>query len=155
MKKITILLSSITLAAIMAPGAGAQGLEMIGNSGKHQQILGGGKEAVLFEHKGKGCLTHFWFGGNFNGVENTRIRYYVDGEQKASIDMQLYMGHGIGFNDNKAPWLNKHMGKLGKQNGVFNNYRIPFGRSVRVTAQRAENADDNQPIWWIIRGVDT
>lgn len=154
MKKIVIHLSLIALAATMVPRASAQQPELIGNIGKHQQILGGGKEAVLFEHKGKGCLTHFWFGGNFNGVENTRIRYYVDGEEKASIDMDLYMGHGIGFNDNKAPWSNKHMGKIGRQNGVFNNYRIPFGKSVRVTAQAAEGADSGQPIWWIIRGVE-
>ncbi len=147
-------MACLAVAGVMFLNAGAQELELIGNIGKHQQILGGGKEAVLFEHKGRGCLTHFWFGGNFNGVENTRIRYYVDGEEKASIDMDLYMGHGIGFNDNKAPWSNKHMGKIGKQNGVFNNYRIPFGKSVRVTAQAAEGADNGQPIWWIIRGVE-
>jgi len=147
-------ITCLAVAGTLALDAGAQQFDLIGNSGKHQQILGGGKEAVLFEHEGKGCLTHFWFGGNFNGVEDTRIRYYIDGEETASIDMDLYMGHGIGFNDNRAPWSNKHMGKIGARNGFFNNFRIPFGTSVRVTAQRAENADDNQPIWWIIRGVE-
>ena len=106
----------------------------IGGMGKAEQVLKGGKEAVLFEHDGKGCLTHFWFGGNFEGVEDTRIRYYVDGEKMPSIDMDLYMGHGIGFNDNQAPWATKHVGKIGKRNGLFNNYRIPFGKSIRVTA---------------------
>ncbi len=130
------------------------GLRAIGGMGKGERVLEGGKEAVLFEHKGKGCLSHFWFGGNFKGVEDTRIRYYVDGEEVASIDMDLYMGHGIGFNDNQAPWATKYVGKIGKRNGIFNNYRIPFGESIRVTAQRSKDAEDNPQIWWIVRGVE-
>ena len=129
-------------------------LAPIGTMGKGERVLMGGKEALLFEHHGKGCLTHFWFGGNFKGVEDTRIRYYVDGEETPSIDMDLYMGHGIGFNDNHAPWATKHIGKVGKRNGIYNNYRIPFGKSIRVTAQRAKDAEDNPQIWWIIRGVE-
>jgi hypothetical protein len=64
------------------------------------------------------------------------------------------MGHGIGFNDNDAPWATKYVGKIGKQNGVFNNYRIPFGTSIRVTAQRSAEAEDDPMVWWIIRGVE-
>ena len=26
----------------------------------------------------------------------------------------------------------KHVGKIGKQNGIYNNYKIPFGKSIRV-----------------------
>lgn len=134
-------------------GAEPIDLHPIGTIGKAERVLKGGKEAVLFEHKGKGCLTHFWFGGNFKGVEDTRIRYYVDGEEVPSIDMDLYLGHGIGFNDNHAPWATEHVGKIGKQNGIFNNYRIPFGKHIRLTAQRSKDAEDNPMIWWIIRGV--
>ncbi len=126
----------------------------IGNIGKYQSILESGEEAVLFEHEGKGCLNHLWFGGNFADVENTRLRYYVDGESTPSIDMQLYMGHGIGFNDNHAPWATKHVGKIGKRNGVYNNYRIPFGRHIRVTAQRSAEVTGQCFIWWIIRGME-
>ena len=128
-------------------------LHPIGGMGKGERVLKGGREATLFEYTGKGCLSHFWFGGNFEGVEDTRIRYYVDGEEVPSIDMDLYLGHGIGFNDNQAPWSTTHVGKIGKRNGVYNNYRIPFGKSIRVTAQRAADAEDNPQIWWIIRGV--
>jgi hypothetical protein len=144
-----------TILAVFMPaiGAGADALRPIGTIGKSEHVLKGGQEAVLFEYTGKGCLTHFWFGGNFTGVEDTRIRYYVDGEKVASIDMDLYLGHGIGFNDNHAPWATKHVGKIGKRNGIYNNYRIPFGKSIRVTAQRSGTAEDNPPIWWIIRGV--
>jgi len=126
----------------------------IGTMGKGERILEGETESVLFEHTGQGCLTHFWFGGNFKGVEDTRIRYYVDDETVPSIDMELYMGHGIGFHDQQAPWATKYIGKIGKQNGVFNNYRIPFSKRIRVTAQRAAGADPNPQVWWIIRGLE-
>lgn len=129
-------------------------LKLIGTMGKGQRVLEGGKEAVLFEYKGKGCLRHFWFGGNFKGVEDTLIRYYIDGEEIPSIDMRLFLGHGIGFNDQNAPWATKYIGKIGKQNGIFNNYQVPFGKSIRVTAQKAENTDPNPQIWWIIRGLE-
>jgi hypothetical protein len=152
----TVLATSLFLLAAGAssPAAGVESMQTIGTMGKGERVLGSGKEAVLFEHQGKGCLTHFWFGGNFEGVEDTRIRYYIDGETAPSIDMDLYMGHGIGFNDNHAPWATKHIGKVGKRNGIYNNYRIPFGKSVRVTAQRAAEAAENPQIWWIIRGME-
>ena len=50
-------------------------LRPIGTIGKGERVPGGGREAVLFDHQGRGCLNHFWFGGNFPGVEKTRIRY--------------------------------------------------------------------------------
>lgn len=131
-----------------------RGRQSIGAMGKGERVLGGTAEAVLFEYEGRGCLTHLWFGGNFKGVEDTRIRYYVDGEANPSIDMQLFLGHGIGFNDRQAPWATRHLGKIGKQNGIFNNYRIPFARSIRVTAKRADHADPDPQIWWIIRGLE-
>jgi hypothetical protein len=143
-----VLMATLSAAADPAP------LRPIGAIGKGERVLGGGREAILFEHQGKGCLSHFWFGGNFKGVENTRIRYYVDGEKTASIDMDLYFGHGIGFNDNHAPWATKFVGKIGKRNGLYNNYRIPFGKRIQVTAQRAAEADDNPQVWWIIRGIE-
>jgi hypothetical protein len=129
-------------------------LRPIGGIGKGEQVLKEDTEAILYEHQGKGCLTHFWFGGNFEGVEDTRIRYYIDSETTPSIDMALYLGHGIGFRDNDAPWATKHVGKIGKNNGIFNNYRIPFGKSIRVTAQRPLGAKGNPMSWWIIRGVE-
>ena len=130
-----------------------KGLSAIGSMGKGERVLQENSEAVLYEYEGKGCLNHFWFGGNFKGVEETRIRYYVDGEEIPSIDMALYMGHGIGFNDQQAPWATKSIGKIGSQNGLFNNYRIPFSKSIRVTAQAAPDVEGNPQIWWIIRGT--
>jgi hypothetical protein len=153
-KKLFVCCVTVIIISIESFGAETMGLYPIGTIGKAERVLKGSKEAVLFEHRGKGCLTHFWFGGNFKGVEDTRIRYYVDEEESPSIDMDLYLGHGIGFNDNQAPWATKHMGKIGKRNGIFNNYHIPFRKSIRVTAQRSSDAEDNPRIWWIIRGVE-
>jgi hypothetical protein len=151
---VTVLLACLSNAQLAKTNEPAE-LRPIGSAGKYQMVLKSGQEATLYEYQGKGCLTHFWLGGNFKGVEDTRIRYYVDGEKTPSIDMQLYMGHGIGFNDNQAPWTTKHMGKIGGQNGIYNNYRIPFGKSIRVTAQRSADSDKEEPaIWWIIRGVE-
>lgn len=111
-------------------------------------------EAVLFEHEGRGCLTHMWFGGNWPGYEDLRIRVYVDGEETASIDMALFLGHGIGFHDPAAPWGTRRIGKTGQPSGVYNTYRIPFGTRVRVTAQLAPGDDKNRRFWYIIRGVE-
>ncbi|CAB9526251.1 expressed unknown protein [Seminavis robusta] len=158
---------------ITLSGAGISNVTSFGTMGKGERILRLGMEAVLIDHLGDpGCLTHFWFGGNFPGVENTRIRYYVDGEENPSIDMELYLGHGIGFGDNShVPWITKHIGKVGRKNGIHNNYRIPFSFSIRVTAERVSKTSDEvdksiepisqdekddktvPPSWWIIRGL--
>ena len=108
--------------------------------------------AELYHYQGHGCLTHMWFGGDFPDYGKTRIRVYVDGETTASIDMELDMGVGIGFHDDAAPWGIPQMGKTGSPSGIYNTYRIPFGKSIRVTAQRPPGHTDNPPFWWIIRG---
>jgi hypothetical protein len=130
------------------------GLKTFGTAGKELRVLKGDTEAELFAHRGKGCLTHMWFGGGWKGCERTRIRIYVDGETNASIDMELYLGHGIGFGDAFAPWGVARIGKTGGGANVYDTYRIPFGKSIRVTAQRAPDAEDNPLFWWIIRGTE-
>ena len=90
-------------------------LKTFGTMGKELQILKKNSETDLFSYKGKGTLTHMWFGGSFKGYEDTQIRIYVDGEQKASINMKLFLGHGIGFNDNHAPWGTERIGKTGRR----------------------------------------
>jgi len=121
--------------------------------GKEQQLLPAGSETELFHYSGAGCLTHMWFGGSFKDYGLTRIRVYVDDEKQASIDMELMMGHGIGFQDEAAPWGVERIGKTGQPSGIYNTYRIPFGRNVRVTAERRNAEPENPIFWWIIRGV--
>src|SRR5665213_1209598 len=130
----------------------ASQIETFGTAGKELKVLEGGREAELYSRTGAGCLTHMWFGGDWKGYLRTRVRVYVDGEKSASIDMELGRGHGIGFEDPAAPWGVTRMGKTGTHSGVYNTFRIPFGSSVRVTAQLADDVKENPDFWWIIRG---
>ncbi len=129
-------------------------LKTFSTMGKELRVLKKGEETELFRYVGKGCLTHMWFGGSFKGVESTDIRIYVDGEEEASIDMELFLGHGIGFGDNHAPWGTERMGNIGGNSGIYNTYKIPFGSGIRITAQIASDADENPMFWWIIRGTE-
>jgi len=132
-------------------------LKTFGNMGKELQILKKEAETELFSHQGKGCLTHMWFGGDLNGHEDMLIRVYVDGEEQAGIEMELFLGHGIGFKDMHAPWGTEHMGNMGRTSGIYNTYKIPFSENVRITAQLAATADVSERIptfWWIIRGTE-
>lgn len=125
-----------------------------GAVGKERTVLNAYREAELMRHTGKGCLTHMWFGGDWPGYHQTRIRVYVDGEREASIDMELGMGHGVGFADENAPWGGTKLGKTGHPSGLYNTYRIPFGRGIRITAQRDKEALDGAAFWWILRGTE-
>ena len=145
--------SSATTAASTTARATAA-LKTFGTMGKELRVLEGGKEAELYRYQGRGSLTHMWFGGDWPGYGRTRIRVYVDGEAKASIDMELMLGHGIGFEDEAAPWGVGRVGKTGHPSGIYNTYRIPFGESVRVTAQLPEDVNVNPEFWWIIRGTE-
>jgi hypothetical protein len=144
--------------AVIGAKAGADstmdGLKTFSRIGKGSAALDGYGEAELLRHEGRGCLTHMWFGGDWPGYEKTRVRVYVDGEKTASIDMELGLGHGVGFGDNGAPWGSEKMGKTGHPSGIYNTYRIPFGRSVRVTAQRDRSSPSASPFWWIVRGTE-
>lgn len=109
-------------------------LKTFGSIGKQLSILTKDSETVLLHQEGKGALTHMWFGGSFPGYEQTVIRVYIDGEEAPSIDMELFLGHGMGHNDRFAPWTADKMGKTGSPSGVYNTFRIPFGKEIKVTA---------------------
>ena len=143
----------VALAASPVHAAGIIKSETFGTMGKEQRVLQSGAEAELYRYSGKGCIVHMWFGGNFKNYGLTHIRVYVDDENQASIDMEMMMGHGIGFQDESAPWGVERIGKTGQPSGIYDTYRIPFGKSVRVTAQRAKDEEGNPPFWWIIRGI--
>ena len=145
------------VCVIQSAGAsenGVAGLKTFGTAGKEKDVLTHGTEAELFSYKGRGCLTHMWFGGSWHGFEHTRIRVYVDGELKPSIDMELGMGHGFGFGDTNAPWGIARIGKTGDPSGIYNTYRIPFGKSIRVTGQLGNGVKTDAPFWWIVRGTE-
>lgn len=149
-----VVLLAIVCTTVNAADVDVSTLKTFGTMGKQVKVLGGRREAELFAYEGKGCLTHMWFGGSFKGFERTRICVYVDRERQPSIDMELFLGHGIGFADAHAPWGIARIGKTGQPSGVYNTYRIPFGSAIRVTAQRAPDAEDDPMFWWIVRGTE-
>jgi Protein of unknown function (DUF2961) len=132
--------------------APAPPMRLFGTMGK-EVTLAPGEEKVLFEQDGAGTLTHMWFGGSWPGWGDTRIRIYVDGEQRPGIDMALFLGHGIGWGNDSAPWGTNRIGKTGRPSGVYNTYRIPFGEGVKVTASLAPSVRGPQVFWWIVRGL--
>lgn len=136
------------------PGAVAEPLpmELFGTMGKEATLVPG-KELTLLTREGEGTLTQMWFGGSWPGWGDTRIRVYVDGEPGPGIDMALFLGHGVGWEDQTAPWGTRRIGKTGRPSGVYNTYRIPFGKGVRVTAQLSERVHQPQTFWYIVRGV--
>lgn len=151
----------ILLSWFLCPGASGTdtsveiaSLKTFSVVGKERHDLNGYREAELMRHEGRGCLTHMWFGGDWPGYEKTVIRIYVDGEEVPSIEMALGLGHGVGFGDEAAPWGSRKMGKTGHPSGLYNTYAIPFGRGIRVTAQRAKDSPDGAPFWWILRGTE-
>ena len=129
-------------------------LKTFSSIGKGSAELDGYHEAELLRHEGKGCLTHMWFGGDWPGYAKTRLRVYVDGEATPSIDMEMGLGHGYGFGEQAGPWGGTRLGKTGHPSGVYNTYRIPFGKSVRVTVQRERGSPEKSPFWWIVRGTE-
>jgi len=129
-------------------------LKTFSTVGKQSPILNGFHEVELMHHAGKGCLTHMWFGGSWPGYDKTVIRIYVDGESEPSIAMEMGLGHGVGFGDTNAPWGTGKMGNTGYPSGFYDTYQIPFGKDIRVTAQRDAKSPDDAPFWWIVRGTE-
>jgi len=82
-----------------------------------------------------GVMTHFWATAGSGILEKTTVRYYVDGEMNASIAFLPPLACGTADDETHAPWGNKYIGKGAKDGSWFNNFRIPFQKSVRVTVQ--------------------
>ena len=66
-------------------------------------------EQVLFEHSlsranDTGVMNHFWAAGA-PAVDGAIVRYYVDGEARASVEFVVAMACGVGFGDQAAPCL--------------------------------------------------
>lgn len=148
----TLLISPVRSRGDVESEPQVKDLKVFGTAGKERSVLKPGLEAELFTQDGAGVLTHMWFGGDWNGYLRTRVRIYVDGEANPSIDMQLGLSVGIGFEDSE-PWGIARMGKTGNHSGLYNTFRIPFGKGVRVTAQLADDVKEEPVFWWIVRGT--
>jgi len=112
-------------------------------------------EKTLYEHNtgAPGVITEQWFTGQKAMDEDTRIRIYIDDEPEASLDFQLFLAHGVGFREENElpdiPWGTRRLAHTA-DGGIYNTFRIPFGKSFRVTATRPTFGQ----FWYIIRGVE-
>jgi len=143
-------------SSISRPVAGSN-MITFGTGLSQQQITTAERE--IFNHTlsstGEfGTMTHWWATGDVI-VDFAVWRYYVDGETTASIQFASYMAAGVGFADAQAPWGNRWIGKQAAQGGWYNNFRIPFHKSVRVTAQLPASMNVTKATFWtIVRGTE-
>ncbi|PCI34688.1 MAG: hypothetical protein COB60_05710 [Flavobacteriaceae bacterium] len=129
-------------------------LESFSTMGKQSEILSSGNEEMLYVKEGKGQLHHMWFGGGFEGIENTVIRIYVDEETKPSIVMKMSEGFANAYHSNNNFQSSSIIGKTGSKGGVYNTFKIPYGEKIKITAQNKEiKGKSGQYFWWILRGT--
>lgn len=100
-----------------------------------------------------GVLTHIWSTCGPNVLENTMVRVYIDQEANASIAFNLGYYCGVGWGDPQAPWGTKWFGKGAEYGAYFNNVRIPFQKSVKVTAQYYGPGGSSGGFYMIVRGL--
>lgn len=81
------------------------------------------------------------------------VRYYVDGEEEASIEFQPALACGTGFGDERAPWGNSIIGHGASVGGWYHNLKIPFYKSIKVTLQ-TDAVFGTVPYYMIVRGAE-
>ncbi|KAL0490080.1 elongation factor G [Acrasis kona] len=118
------------------------------------KIVGAGEREVFsYECKTGSCMmTYFWTTSTWDFFDRTRIKYYIDEEPSPSIDGRLFMMHGVGYGV-QTMFGHERAGKGAKTGGLYNTYRIPFAKKVRVTLSLPEGINDGL-LWVIFRGVE-
>ena len=93
--------------------------------------------------------------------ENGVIRFYVDNEVNASIQLRIRELANVGrlgaVGDGAAdgsPFGTDLFGKTAKSGGVYSTVRVPFAVSLRVTIQNAPSAVQPGIYWLIVRGIE-
>jgi len=100
-----------------------------------------------------GVITHWWVTGGPT-ADFITLAFFVDGETTPSIAVTPGMACGVGFNDmTRVPWSTRWFGKNALEGGWFNNIRIPFTRSIRVTYTAGPGQPDDS-IYLIVRGSE-
>ena len=99
------------------------------------------------------ALTHFWTtGGTRPAQDNVTVRYYVDGEATPSIEFKPPMAAGVGFDDQTIFGIAR-VAHLSNHGGWSNDFRVPFGSTVRVTLSLPSGAHPATS-WVILRGTE-
>jgi len=113
-------------------------------------------ETLMYNYhcKSGSCMTtYFWFVAGIANIGATRFKFYIDGESKPSINGEFFYMHGIGFYNDGPLWGNTFNGKGALNGGVYNTYRIPFSKTITITAIPPANVTLNA-FYVVVRGVD-
>jgi len=112
-------------------------------------------ETTIFQHwlaaGDYGVMTHFWMTIPSGYEKGMIVRYYVDEEAEASVAYEPAMACGVGFNDAQAPWGIHWFGKGANSGSWFNNFLIPFQKSIKVTVQHQNG--NYGGFYMIVRGA--
>ncbi|CAD5119343.1 DgyrCDS7961 [Dimorphilus gyrociliatus] len=134
-------------------------MKTFGTSTKEAYIRGNWVENVMFEYnKGPGVITEqSYIAGLHCTDENMFVNVYIDGETEPSLDFNMFFAHGINttaaVEDKFAPWATSLFGHAAHNGGAFfNTYRIPFGRSIKITVRIPGPA--SCIMWYIVKGVE-
>eukprot|EP01088_Endostelium_zonatum_P021322 TRINITY_DN8335_c0_g1_i1.p1 TRINITY_DN8335_c0_g1~~TRINITY_DN8335_c0_g1_i1.p1 ORF type:complete len:462 (-),score=90.08 TRINITY_DN8335_c0_g1_i1:36-1421(-) len=98
-----------------------------------------------------GVLSHFWIASYPEISAQVLIKYYIDDEKNASIAFSPPFACGVGFDDQKAPWGIDFFGKGAASGAWYNNFLIPFQKSIRITYQKITPGLSNM-FFMIVRG---
>ena len=152
--KVLLLCVHVFHTSVLIDGVKLTGNERtFSSAAKGGEILGG-IETTLFEtgeNEGPGYVSQQWY---THLPAHSRVRMYIDGETQASLDFDMYLFHGIGdcveAETRQTPlWGTKRFGHLASGGGLYNNIRIPFSKSIKVTIE----APSPTNYWYIIRIV--
>jgi hypothetical protein len=69
--------------------------------------------------------------------------------------MLYYPAHGMGLPNQvfNNPWSSELFGRGAKQGGTWNTFKIPFSKSVNLTAILPQQYDGNPVYWMTVKGV--
>lgn len=133
-------------------------MKTFGTSAKEAYLRGSWVENVMFEYNdGPGVITEQSFIGELQCTnENMFVNVYIDGEEEPSLDFNMFFAHGINttaaVEDKFAPWATSRFGHTAHNGGgFFNTYRIPFGKSIKITVRIP--GPQSCIMWYIVKGV--
>lgn len=116
---------------------------------KPGQGLRPGQHLVLCNHTAGNTGAHAvlvsWFTGQlfWDDFSSTIISYYIDGETTPSVQgsIDLLTGNAPSPKSQRKtiPWGNEALGRLGIGGGAYTTTKIPFTRSILVTAYMSDS----------------
>ena len=158
----------VVVVAVASPALPQQYPRTFSYTFKPGQALEPNKTLVLCNHvaktpSGNHAVLISWFTGQlmWDHFGATIISYYIDGESEPSIRASIDMLTGEGpapttpMKDRKIiPWGSASLGRVGIGGGAYTTTRIPFAKSVKVTAEMAPGGTQSEVFCSVVRGLE-